>query len=128
MDEKAIQALTALANKLGTTTEYLWGVLLSQAPLSALANLAILLALFLGSWMWWKFIQKNTTTPEATKSDPYPSPNWDDSSTTAAYIGLIVMLVIVLIILMASIEGIVCGLINPEYWALSKFMGMLSGL
>ena len=34
MDDKTLQALTALANKLGTTAEYLWGVLLRQAPLT----------------------------------------------------------------------------------------------
>lgn len=46
MDDKTLQVVTDLASKLGTTAEYLWGVLLKQAPITgSLALLAI------GAWV-----------------------------------------------------------------------------
>ena len=35
MNEETLQAVTALAQKLGTTSEYLWSVLIQQAYLEA---------------------------------------------------------------------------------------------
>lgn len=35
MEEKTIKLIEQLAQKLGTTTEYLWAVLLKQAPIDA---------------------------------------------------------------------------------------------
>lgn len=61
MNEQTIQALAALAVKLGTTTEYLWSVLVKQAPIYGLTQLAMLLAI---SAVWfaafWSLRAKTT--------------------------------------------------------------------
>jgi len=53
MDEKTAQMLEKLAQKLGTTSEYLWGVLLKQAPIAAIIELiGILLCVIFGVFIW----------------------------------------------------------------------------
>lgn len=44
MDDKTLEALTTLANKLGTTAEYLWGVLIKQAPITVAIELSVMVA------------------------------------------------------------------------------------
>ena len=39
MDDKTLKALEILASKLGTTSDFLWAVLVKQAVLSALSGL-----------------------------------------------------------------------------------------
>lgn len=47
MNEKVLEALQALAIKLGTTADHLWGVLIKQAPIDGTIDLIACIALVL---------------------------------------------------------------------------------
>jgi large-conductance mechanosensitive channel len=123
MDEKTLQALTTLAEKLGTTAEYLWSVLLKQAPISAATDLVVIAAWVFGVAMWAKFVQRKTTKPAATENDRYPSADWnDDVGVGLAWISVFVSGLIVAIISGACFSSIVAAVFNPEYWALKQIL------
>ena len=80
MDQTTLTALTALAEKLGTTAEYLWGVLLRQAPISGLTDLAVMIGMVLFTAFWAAVVLKKTTKPRPTKDEPYPRREWEDEA------------------------------------------------
>jgi len=54
MNENTAKLIEQLAQKLGTTSEYLWGVLLKQASISATVTLLKTIAILLFGWFLWK--------------------------------------------------------------------------
>lgn len=122
MDDKTLQALTALANKLGTTAEYLWGVLLKQAPISAVTNL-VLLALMVAAWaLWFRFVLKMTRVPEPTKDDRYPQAQWHQDGAVLAWATVVGSGMILCVIAVTALPMVVYGLLSPEYWALRQIL------
>jgi len=123
MDEKTLQVLTTLAEKLGTTAEYLWSVLLKQAPISAATDLVVIAASVFGVAMWAKFVQRKTAKPAATENDRHPSADWNDEAVVGlAWISVFVSWLIVAIISGACFSSIVDAVFNPEYWALKQIL------
>ena len=123
MDEKTLQALTTLAEKLGTTAEYLWSVLLKQAPISAATDLVVIAAWVFAVATWAKFVQRKTAKPAATENDRYPSADWsDDVGVGLAWISVFLSGLIVAIISGAYFSSIVAAIFNPEYWALKQII------
>ena len=76
MDDKTLQTLTAMADKLGTTAEYLFGVLVRQAPITGTVDLLITLTWMGGLMYWARLVHKKTTKPAPTKDDAYPRAEW----------------------------------------------------
>jgi len=123
MDEKTLQALTALAEKLGTTAEYLWGVLLKQAPIAGVTNLLEMAAWIAAVVMWFRFVQTKTTRQPATDSDRYPKAAWNDElGVGMAWASVLVIAVIVAVIIGSGLSTTVAALFNPEYWALKQVL------
>lgn len=58
MNEQTAKLLEQLASKLGTTSEYLWNILLKQAPIDATVTLLQTLFLFFVGWGLWKVHKK----------------------------------------------------------------------
>ena len=54
MNEQTTKLIEQLAQKLGTTTEYLWSVLLKQAPIDATVTLFQTLCVMLFGLALWK--------------------------------------------------------------------------
>ena len=77
MEENTTALLEKLAEKLGTTTEYLWGVLLSQAPIYAISYVVILLIVVLGGGFGLiklhKYLSGKTSEYEQNYYDEYDS-------------------------------------------------------
>lgn len=122
MDEKTIAALNALADKLGTTGEYLWNVLISQAIISSIVDLVVLVGLYLLAWMWYLVVKKNTTVP--SDSGMYPRANWNDDFTSLAWVSVFIGVAIVVLITFSHADIIISGFINPEYWALNRITNL----
>jgi len=123
MDENTLQALTALANKLGTTTEYLWSVLLKQAPITGLIDLGVMIGLVVMTYGWFRFVQRKTTTPPATEEDRYPRAAWTEEVGIAfawASVGLWVLIDI--FVIACALATTIAALFNPEYWALMQIL------
>lgn len=122
MDEKTLETLTALANKLGTTTEYLWGVLLKQAPLTGAIDMLLMAAWVVGAVMWCRLVVRKTTEPKATETDRYPSADWRGESAFFAWASAVAVALIAGMVVSNSLAYTVAALANPEYWALRQIL------
>lgn len=122
MDDKTLHALTALANKLGTTAEYLWGVLLRQAPISAVTNLVVLALLVIVWACWARFVFKMTRVMPATESDRWPRAEWREEGAVLAWASVAMSGAVIAIIGMEALQMATYALLNPEYWALRQIL------
>lgn len=113
MNDNTAKLLEQLAAKLGTTTEYLWGILLKQAPISATVQLVQTILIILAAVWLFKRHKKNL------KSDYYDS---DELETVVPMVLGALVLLILLIAALLCIETIFYGYFNPEYWALDKLL------
>jgi len=123
MDDKTLQAMTALANKLGTTAEYLWGVLLRQAPLTGIIDLLLMVAMSIGAVMWCRFVLRKTTKPEKTDYNHRdPDAEWTDEVSVLAWCSAFAVVVVVVMVVSSNLDAAVAALVNPEYWALKQIL------
>ena len=124
MDDKTTELITRLAEKLGTTAEHLWGVLLHQAPISGTINLVISIFMVLSTVCLVRFV-KGKTTKAKTEVKVYPCAEWEDEGAALAWFLTAVYLLITFGTVTLSITGIVSAFFNPEYWALSHILGKM---
>ena len=113
MNDKALELLNRLAEKFGTTVEHLWGVLIKQAPISAVSEMVMTL-IFAIVWMWTiRFVHIKTTASE----EP-----WDEMETTLAW-GMVVSFGLILMInIYCTVTSSLTAFLNPEYWALKQLL------
>ena len=122
MDDKTLQALTALANKLGTTAEYLWGVLLRQAPLTGTIDLMLNFAWVIGAVLWCRFVVRKTTPKKLTDDDQHPYAEWTDEAAFFSWAAAVAIVLIAGLVVSGSLRTTVAALANPEYWALRQIL------
>ena len=122
MDDNTLKALTDLAEKLGTTSEYLWGVLLRQAPISSTINMAVMTIFVALAVFFILKVRAKTKAPPATEDCPYPRPDWVDDDGVLAWGLSILFALLVALIVGCSIEAAITGFVNPEYWALHQIL------
>lgn len=107
MDEKTLQALQALAQKMGTTAEYLWGVLVKQAPISATVDVIGVLVVFcVLVAVWRKAIFMH-----------------EDVNGEAKFLGfaaLVFVTILAIFVVWNYADSTIAGFLNPEYWALHE--------
>lgn len=111
MNKETVILLNELALKLGTTTEYLWGVLIKQAPISSISLTVFIALLCVTSFFGFRWLQK----PEIIRHEAYP-------------VFLLVFAGCVFasfLIICFSFESIIAGFLNPEYWALKEILGLV---
>lgn len=121
MNEETTKLIDQLAQKLGTTAEYLWSVLLKQAPIDSTVSLIQTICVMLFGFTLWK-IHKRLLKKEST--DRHADNGYDkyeDFAIIPMIIGTIVF-VILFIISFCCIGDIVNGYFNPEYWALERIL------
>lgn len=114
MTDKIIQEL---ASKLGTTSEYLWSVLIKQAPIDSTVTLIQYVIIGLAVHGLWKVTKAKLQ-------------EWvDDDFIPGIALTLIAWLVLGILVIVAfcSISQTVSGFINPEYWALDKVLSAIKG-
>ena len=115
MNDQTTQLLRELADKLGTTTEYLWGILVAQAPISATVSLVTLVGgIIIGCVLWacgimWQ--KALLLKGERHKDGPF----------ALIIIGFMIVGVLSFI-LMIEAPSIMAGFYNPEYWALRQIL------
>jgi uncharacterized membrane protein len=123
MDDKTLQALTALAAKLNTTAEHLWSVLLRQAPITGVIDLWVMAVWMAGCVAWFRFVRRQTTAPAATRDDPDPSAAWSHEASVLAWVSVFVV-VLISAFMLCGLSTIAAALLNPEYWALKQILQM----
>ena len=117
MEEKITQLLEGLAIQLGTTTEYLWSVLVKQAYVAAISGTiqVILLSLF-------TFALYRVSIGTYHKVNPDKGMGWEE----IIYIPLIIVGVVVAVVWLCFLQQypdlLMSAIFNPEYWALNHIL------
>ena len=116
MSPEVTNLLQGLADRLGTTVEYLWGTLVRQAPIQAVTDSVYLIALGGLYWFlitrWRKFVKENT--------------GYENEDSRAWFTaGIAIVGLICFLIASVTISGIVSGFLNPEYWALERILSLI---
>ena len=119
MDDKTLQALTTLADKLGTTSEYLWGVLLKQAPITGVIDMVTVIVLVVLVVLWARFVQRKTSIPKQTENDRYPRAEWENEGAFFSWVSVFIM-VLMVSLMVCRLSTTVAALVNPEYWAFKQ--------
>ena len=111
--EQITPVLEKMAEKLGVTCEYLWSVLIKQAPLSGIADIVQYVLLGIATWVFVKVsfkvyrkIQENV---------------WDEIAYIPLYIIGIGILIFWAVAFLCFPETI-WAFFNPEYWALQQIL------
>jgi len=117
MNNETLVALQQLATKLGTTSEYLWSILLKQAPIDGYISILIMLLMFM-SGVILSIISKNLSK----KLDENFSYQKEEVRNVVAIISASAW-ILAIIGSMAILPEAIIAIVNPEYWALSKILG-----
>lgn len=118
MNENTAKLLEQLAQKLGTTSEYLWKVLLKQAPIDATVNLIQIMLIMLFGLVLYK-IHRRLMKEDANNDTGYYK--YEEMAAIPMIIGGVVF-AIMFIWAFCCIGDVVNGYFNPEYWALNKVL------
>lgn len=109
MEQEVINIINVLAEKLGTTAEYLWAVLTKQAIITAATLSGQTLIMISVSLIAYKFGRKH-------------SGNWDEILAVFYWVGYVVFAGITFAVAMNAINVVTTALANPEYWALKQLI------
>jgi len=125
MNDKTQEALVAMAEKLGTTAEHLWSVLIKQAAITGTIHLVILAA-----WVWfaiwsYRLVRRKTKRPAATPEKQYPHAEWDDDAGFIAWFVWGLMAALMVTIAGCELTSTLSALLNPEYFALKPILSTL---
>lgn len=125
MDTNTALILEKLAEKLGTTTEYIWQILLNQATISAWTNISIfvfLILIGLGLFFLHLFL-KNKRKIDGVMDTYYNSIHGDMWFSIIGF-SSIMWFLITTIFFFCSIDGVINAFVNPEYWAMDKLLNI----
>ena len=125
MNSEATALIEKLAEKLGTTAEHLWGILLHQAPISGTIDLTIVVGMVLTAIGLVRFVRSKTAIPAKTENNQYPSAEWRNEDAGAAWFVTTAYLLITAAVTAILAHGIVTAFFNPEFWALSYILNKL---
>ena len=122
MNESTEILIRELADKLGTTADHLWLVLVRQAPISGTVDLLLTVGMMVFLVLAFRFLQKKTTVPPKSESDAYPSAEWEREGAFIAWLCWIIILIVMVLVMIGSLSTTIAALINPEYWALKQLL------
>lgn len=116
MDENTAKLLSQLADKLGTTSEYLWTVLVRQAPISGAVDVLQYALIAIAVWLYIKGLPRAHARFEA----------FDTELSGGFYIfgGGFILVTLVLVAFFA-VGNTVTAFVNPEYWALQHVLSAI---
>jgi RsiW-degrading membrane proteinase PrsW (M82 family) len=113
MNEETQKLLQQLAEKLGTTVEHLWQVLIAQARVEAITHSIIFASLFVVIVALWAFLISKEFKD-------------DDGDVVVVVCGFLAGgTLLYFLILCLEITNIVTGFYNPEYFALKQVLRQL---
>ncbi len=111
--ENLTPLLEQLATKLGTTTEYLWTILLKQAPIHAFTIIGAFIFCILFGILLLRIFSKYRDTVEYKMDWQIP------------FIFISIIWMFVFIIVIAYLSSAITALLNPEYYALQQILNAI---
>lgn len=120
MNEQTTKLIEQLAQKLGTTSQYLWSVLLKQAPIDATVTLLqSLFVVFFGVVLF----KAHKRLSKKESQDRYAQTGYEKHEIIAVPMIIAgIIFIILCIISFCCIGDIFNGYFNPEYWALDRIL------
>ena len=112
MNKTSEQLVSELSEKLGTTAEHLWGVLVAQAPIEASLFAGFALLMIAGLYFSLKYVEKKTVINE----------EWDSDFSFIAWVLLSIYGLVTLLFSIDAISTIITVIFNPEFWALQQIL------
>lgn len=116
MSDKTTELLNALAIKLGTTAEHLWGILVKQAFLDGVVSCFQYAALLAAWYVTYRVLKNwNVIFESAAKND---------LERPLVFVGLVLFpaLVIYSVSAFCYLSVFFSAFFNPEYWALHQVL------
>jgi len=122
MNDQTTKLIEQLAQKLGTTAEYLWTILIKQAAISAWVDMIYFVMIIIMGVILFKthkYLSKETST------------NYSVYESDAGLIVVPVMIVltitwiVIFIVCFFSLGNVFNGVFNPEYWALQEVLNAI---
>lgn len=124
MEENTVKLINELATKLGTTSEYLWSILIGQARISAITHLIMTIFIFIGAYLFYKVHIRLSEIPKT--DDKYANSKYDENDAYAPIMIFSCVLIFALLLCcLFNIPDIINGLFNPKYWALREVLDVI---
>jgi len=121
------QLLMQLAQKLGTTTEYLWSILVNQAPIAATTLLVqTIIVLIFGYFLYRMHIHLSKKRVDSRQNEYKLYWEYEEFASIPMIIGIVIFIILI-IICFCSFDSVIYGYFNPEYWALKEILNSLKG-
>lgn len=123
MNDSLQTVLAALATKLGTTAEHLYGVLVKQAYIAAVTDLLFAMVYVGFTLFFASVVRRKTSVP--VSDGRYVQPEWAADGAFFAHAAVWVLAAIGVLVVGSCIHTVTTVLLNPEYWALNKILSAL---
>ena len=137
MNENTEKLIRELAEKLGTTSEKLYGVLVQQAPIEAFTSLFVLIFLIVCFILIFKFIENKTKKKPVFDKNGKPVENYDgehclksewESDDLLPFMTYSILTILFVFICLQAVDAFqICAtaFMNPQYWALKQILNLL---
>jgi hypothetical protein len=109
--------LEKMAEKLGTTTEYLWSILLKQAPIFGYCYVSGGFLILIFGLLLYRFHKKCRSI-----SPNYKTYYEEDEWRVSLNVMLLAAFLIVSVIWLVKLPKAITAFMNPEYWALQEIL------
>lgn len=113
MNGKTIELINQMADKLGTTAEHLWGVLVKQAVVGAYAHMI--------TWAFFGILCAATLALTQKRARRDFAEDEISASSVIFCVGVLAT-GIWLLVVSTNLSWIITRLANPEYWALDRIL------
>ena len=120
MNENTEKLVRELTEKLGTTTEHIYGVLVNQAPIVAVTDTITTVFMIAILWAAYSLVKRKTTEPPVSDDNPYPNAEWEIEGAIFAWGAVVFYGLLVAIVTCSTISTVITIALNPEYWALKQ--------
>ena len=122
MDDKTELLIRELAEKLGTTGNHLWGVLLQQAVITAVANILVFTGWAALLFFSFRFLLSKTKTPE-TEDDEYLLAELPEEFVFILWVLWCFAFIVGVVLVGLNLSNTAAAIFNPEFWALKQIIG-----
>lgn len=129
MNKETVDLLKGLADKLGTTAEHLWAVLIRQAYVSFATDLVLYALLIVWLSLCYRLVRQ--WLEKASECKKGQKHSFEDNGQFKYELGavLIVSLSFLLCLIAAFvIPDTITKIVNPEFWALQQILETVKGV
>lgn len=127
MNDNATRLLERLAQKLGTTSEYLWGVILKQAPIAAFNGIIFIMMTIALGIILWKIHKKLAMVQKRENGRMEGGYEHHGAVAGGSMVLSCIVFLILLVVSFFLISRITTAIFNPEFWAFAKVVETIGG-